>query len=469
MILVSLAAALLAGFGLEAVLQLKTPWAYFQRTVWSWAAIFLLGLACLWGFSDVLQEKMALQTTLLHDLTPERATLWARTAAKLFQVQLMQQIIFCCLLAACFWLAQRLQSKRKIILPALAFLTAADLLISGINIVWLIEDDIYTVKPPVAEHLARLHADTDPQVRFGQANEIKTIPPDFRPDLDGLLYVLPATFKAHVMEENWGLLYHLKGNYGVWPAHTFVSNIFYILYQEAAKTGNREFRHIYESLQAVKYVSAANPEPKIVEMYQSDKKYKQIAYFPELNSYLFENKTYLPRARFQHQAITVKEETEMTMIFTQPTIADFDYQKHVLLLDGPDLQQARAQVPAQEAPQKRWTPAQIGNESNNRLEITFETNTSGYLVLADQYAPGWKAWVNGVETPIIRANFMQRAVRVGPGKHRVEMRYEAPGFLLGLWISGLAAALWLVLLGFSVSRRQRRAEAESAASLPATA
>jgi hypothetical protein len=54
-----------------------------------------------------------------------------------------------------------------------------------------------------------------------------------------------------------------------------------------------------------------------------------------------------------------------------------------------------------------------------------EAESQGYVVLLDSYYPGWKAYVDGVETEILRANYAFRAVPVEAGKHRVECRYRA--------------------------------------------
>jgi hypothetical protein len=90
----------------------------------------------------------------------------------------------------------------------------------------------------------------------------------------------------------------------------------------------------------------------------------------------------------------------------------------------------------------RRTAFSAGEES---YEV--ETDASAYLVVRASYAPGWKAAVDGVPEPVLRANGKHRAIAVPAGKHRVVMRYEAPGLLLGVLVSGAAAiACGLVLL-----------------------
>jgi len=64
-------------------------------------------------------------------------------------------------------------------------------------------------------------------------------------------------------------------------------------------------------------------------------------------------------------------------------------------------------------------------------------------VLTDAYYPGWRALVDGLETPIYRADLLFRAVYLPAGQHRVEFIYDPLSFKLGAAIS-LAALLGLV-------------------------
>ena len=69
-----------------------------------------------------------------------------------------------------------------------------------------------------------------------------------------------------------------------------------------------------------------------------------------------------------------------------------------------------------------------------------------YLVLAENWAEGWSARVDGVETPVYRVNFLQQAVRLTAGRHEVRFHYVAPGAGAGLLLAvlglgGLAGCL----------------------------
>lgn len=83
----------------------------------------------------------------------------------------------------------------------------------------------------------------------------------------------------------------------------------------------------------------------------------------------------------------------------------------------------------------------IAGDDPDRLLLEAELEQPGFLVIADTYHPGWRAWVDGVESPIFPANLMFRAVHVAPGRHIVELRYAPRSFALGVALFAIAAVL----------------------------
>jgi len=84
-------------------------------------------------------------------------------------------------------------------------------------------------------------------------------------------------------------------------------------------------------------------------------------------------------------------------------------------------------------------------------EVRVRTSSAcpAYLVLADTYMPGWTATVDGRPAPIHRADFLFRAVELGPGSHEVVFRYRPRSAVLGAWlfVGGLGLAAALIVLG----------------------
>jgi hypothetical protein len=82
----------------------------------------------------------------------------------------------------------------------------------------------------------------------------------------------------------------------------------------------------------------------------------------------------------------------------------------------------------------------------------------GYLVLTDTEYPGWQAMVDGSPVPILRANFLFRAVALTPGEHQVIFFYRPDVVRRGGWLSfvGLSAVIGLGGLGLRGLRRDAR-------------
>jgi hypothetical protein len=74
------------------------------------------------------------------------------------------------------------------------------------------------------------------------------------------------------------------------------------------------------------------------------------------------------------------------------------------------------------------------------------TQQDGYLVLLDAFYPGWRAEVDGVETPIERADHFFRGVYVPQGNHTVVFRYAPSSFQIGSYVSAGSTALVLLAL-----------------------
>lgn len=99
------------------------------------------------------------------------------------------------------------------------------------------------------------------------------------------------------------------------------------------------------------------------------------------------------------------------------------------------------------------TPGSTGrvisrSEEPNRLSVKLVTSGQMLAVLSDRWYPGWKASVNGVDVPVLRANGVFRAVPLPAGVTDLEFRFVPTSLVLGAAISvaGLAAlsAAWIL-------------------------
>jgi uncharacterized membrane protein YfhO len=74
-------------------------------------------------------------------------------------------------------------------------------------------------------------------------------------------------------------------------------------------------------------------------------------------------------------------------------------------------------------------------------------------VLSDVNYPGWKAYVDGVEQPILTAYYALRSVLPEKPAHEIRFVYYPASFAVGAFISCLAAML--IACGLVAGRRGR--------------
>jgi uncharacterized membrane protein YfhO len=99
-------------------------------------------------------------------------------------------------------------------------------------------------------------------------------------------------------------------------------------------------------------------------------------------------------------------------------------------------------------------------ETSDTATYRVNSNGDGFLFRSVTHTAEWRAWVDGVEQPVLRANYLFQAVPVPAGPHTVEFKYDSRPFYLGLQITaaaGLIAGLVvLIAAGDALWRRSRR-------------
>jgi len=97
------------------------------------------------------------------------------------------------------------------------------------------------------------------------------------------------------------------------------------------------------------------------------------------------------------------------------------------------------------------------SESNNRLRLRVKAAENTFLVLSDTYFRGWKAYVDGKEVKIYRANYAFRAIPLIRGRHEVEFVYDPLSFKLGAAVTFLGI-MGCIGMGWVTKRRRAKGE-----------
>jgi hypothetical protein len=95
----------------------------------------------------------------------------------------------------------------------------------------------------------------------------------------------------------------------------------------------------------------------------------------------------------------------------------------------------------------------------NQLEYEIQSKSEELIVFSEVfYDKGWKAFVDGVETPHVRINYVLRGLKVSPGTHQILFKYDLPIFKYSSIISFSSSIIILLLcflmLFFKLKERQ---------------
>lgn len=103
---------------------------------------------------------------------------------------------------------------------------------------------------------------------------------------------------------------------------------------------------------------------------------------------------------------------------------------------------------------KEFSPggrAILEEAKSNYLKYSVDTPEDGFLVLSEiYYAEGWTATLDGkTELPIIRANYVLRALEIPKGIHTIELKFQPSSFVIGNRISMFSSFAILGILAFA--------------------
>lgn len=93
----------------------------------------------------------------------------------------------------------------------------------------------------------------------------------------------------------------------------------------------------------------------------------------------------------------------------------------------------------------------------DKVSIKADFKGTGFLVLAEQYYPGWKAFIDGKETRIYPANGICRGIVVPAGSHSIEFRYVPVNVYIAAVISIIMLAFCIILL-ILLNKKQKHSD-----------
>jgi hypothetical protein len=94
---------------------------------------------------------------------------------------------------------------------------------------------------------------------------------------------------------------------------------------------------------------------------------------------------------------------------------------------------------------------QLKSYQPNHLKYISKNSNEGFAVFSENYYKnGWKATIDGKETPIFRTNYVLRGIKVPAGKHTIEFKFEPQVVKTGSTIALISSIGMLLLIGAGV-------------------
>ena len=153
---------------------------------------------------------------------------------------------------------------------------------------------------------------------------------------------------------------------------------------------------------------------------------------------IYENKKVLPKAWIVGNLKNVYSQRESLM---ETLMTGFNPSNSAVVVDynGNDI------------PENVVGKANVKTKEENKIEIDCQSETGGLLVLSEiYYKPGWKAFVNGKETPIFQTNHILRSVRIPSGSSEVIFEYDKSDWEKTRLLSRISFLSIILLLGFFI-------------------
>ena len=103
---------------------------------------------------------------------------------------------------------------------------------------------------------------------------------------------------------------------------------------------------------------------------------------------------------------------------------------------------------------------QVVEYNPNKIIYKSENQKKSFIVFSEIYYPhGWRVFIDGKETKLIRVNYILRGLEVNPGDHTIEMRFEPLSYKIGdkvILASNYILLILLIIIIFFEIKKNRK-------------
>ncbi len=331
------------------------------------------------------------------------------------------------------------------VLPIAALLAGAQLLFENYSINPTVPGTFYEYHPPVAAYLQDssspsrfAHIFREAETTHGSPDIQRFLNFESLPEAAGLSPLAQAAFRDRLMLARGSMLERIEGVSNIdveWSFAPFLAEFWEYATRAAPNSG-----------ELACLLGRSNVKYQILRARLPDSSRHEVAKIfngSPLPGYLYENLCVTPRAYIAAAAYYSTSPSETLARMSSP---QFDPTQEVVLFGAP--------VSTPPAPTSGSAgDVIIAERRPNSVVLKADIFRPGYVVLLDRFDANWRATIDGMETPVFRANQLFRAVQAGAGRHEICFEYRQRGLNAGLAISGVTVAALMILYGLGLRRR----------------
>jgi len=179
---------------------------------------------------------------------------------------------------------------------------------------------------------------------------------------------------------------------------------------------------------------------------------------------IYENPGCMPRAFFVEKLQLVENEAEVLRSMNQPS---FDPQ-NMVYISKQEVRKLRGEfTPPSDSKNSESFRGSVRfiDYQTNSISLKAQLNKARFLVISDNYFPGWRAYVDGLERPLLRVDYTLRGLLLDAGEHDISLVYWPLSFVIGVSISLITG--FIMVVSSLVLIKQGRLSAGRAPARPA--
>lgn len=163
--------------------------------------------------------------------------------------------------------------------------------------------------------------------------------------------------------------------------------------------------------------------------------------------FFYKNRTSLPRAWLVNKLWRVGSLDEALDIIPDPR---FKPAQTALVTEDPD---SKMDPGIDLSGQK----VEVTHYEPDRIEFSVSSPAESFMVVSEIWYPGWKAYVDGVETRIYRTDYLLRGLVLPKGEHKVVMAFKPWVFRVGALTSVLSLLFLGAVIGWLAYKEKKQA------------